>query len=418
MPYDPAEATRPPAARPPLAPTPRRHGPRRDHLDPRGARFLDPGTAVRFDGQRLQPTAYAGAGLLVRPGPDGAVDPEVLEALRAAAATEGWAIEVDPVDAALVELARRAGLLGGHASPLVVRVALVRHGGRPPAAHRSRRLAGPPATTGPASTRSRRGAVQLQHLLTTAAEARRRCRRGRHADVGRTSPARGPTRTSPTPTSRTRRPPAPTSRTRTSPTPPGPRRPRRRPSTRSRAGAGGRPCGGSGRDRPGWSDAQLGGRRRPVVAVLDTGTGRHPWLDDVVDRAPTCGRLPIGLTDPATDLERLGVVTGGLTGSLDIEAGHGTFIAGLVHQRCPDARILSVRVVQPDGVIDEYDVLQALDMLWVRQALALADGRAGRRSSTSCRSRSATTTRTRPTRRSTPSSSPRSRRSPGSACSS
>ena len=67
MPHDPAD----PPAHPLLAPTPRRHGPRRDHLDPRGARFLDPASALRFDGETLQPTAYAGDELLVRPGRDG-----------------------------------------------------------------------------------------------------------------------------------------------------------------------------------------------------------------------------------------------------------------------------------------------------------------------------------------------------------
>jgi subtilisin family serine protease len=119
-------------------------------------------------------------------------------------------------------------------------------------------------------------------------------------------------------------------------------------------------------------DKDLRGARRPVVAVLDTGTGTHPWLTDkVVDRAPTCAYLRIGLTDPATDIEQTGVGTGQLTGSLDIEAGHGTFIAGLVHQRCPDAKILSIRVVQTDGVVSEYDLLQAVNMLWLRQKLAL-----------------------------------------------
>ncbi|MBM9539240.1 hypothetical protein, partial [Desulfobulbus alkaliphilus] len=118
----------------PLTRTPRRHGPRRDHLDPRGARFLDPGTAPRFDGQDLEPTAYAGAGLLVRPGDDGEVEPEVLEALRSAATAEGWTLVVDEVDRQLVEMVRAAGALHSRlhpalpdrVNPLVVRASLVR----------------------------------------------------------------------------------------------------------------------------------------------------------------------------------------------------------------------------------------------------------------------------------------------------
>lgn len=364
MSYDPAAANRP-TARPPVARTPRRHGPRRDHLDPRGARFLDPGTASRFEGQHLQPTAYAGAGLLVRPGDDGEIDPEVLEALLAATEAEDWALEIDPVDRRLVELAGRAGVLRGGSNPLVVRASLV----RPVGDHRPR----PAPDAWPVLQRyrttvgaERYGAVQLQHLLTTAAAGTD----GRgmapapyvaHAPTSNPYVAHAPQ-------------PAPYVAHPYVAHPTG--------SSASGATAEYAQPGWGGRAPVCWvgpaptrrDAAGLGGRRRPVVAVLDTGTGRHPWLDRVVDRAPTCGPFRIGLVDPATDIERLGVVTGTLTGSLDIEAGHGTFIAGLVHQRCPDATILSVRVVQPDGVIDEYDVLSALNMLWVRQALALAEG--------------------------------------------
>ena len=167
MPYDPSDAHAP-TARQPLAPIPRRHGPRRDHLDPRGARFLDPGTALRFAGQRLQTTAYQGTGLLVRPTPDGRVEPEVLDALRSAAETEGWALEVDEVDRSMVDLARRAGVLGGPVSPLVVRVGLVRREGdqQPRTAPGAWPVLQRYRT---AVDASRRGAVQLQHLLTTAA---------------------------------------------------------------------------------------------------------------------------------------------------------------------------------------------------------------------------------------------------------
>ena len=373
MPYDPADAIRPPA-RPPLAPTPRRHGPRRDHLDPRGARFLDPTRALTFPGQRLQTTAYQGAGLLVRPGPDGKVDPEVLAALRSAAAKEGWGLEVDPVDTALVDLARRADVLSEHASPLVVRVRLVRR--EDDDEPRTTPDAWPVLQRYRASTDvARWGAVQLQHLLTTAVGNGNGDGEGHGIRTGYYVAH------APQPNYYVAHAPQPNYYVAHAPDPDYyVAHPVGSPSSAATAeyaqpGSGGRvPVRWVGPRPPRVPESQLGERRRPVVAVLDTGTGRHPWLDDVVDRTPTCGPLRIGLTDPETDFERRGVVTGALTGSLDIEAGHGTFIAGLVHQRCPDARILSIRVVQPDGVIDEYDILQALNMLWVRQALALAEG--------------------------------------------
>ena len=369
MPSEHAEPDRP---LPHLAPTPRRHGPRRDHLDPRNGRFLDPGRAVRFDGETLQPTAYAGDQLLVRPGRDGTIDPEVREALQTAAAPD--VLHVEDVDGDLAELAGRAGLLDTEDHPLVLRVRLRRADDDEPrdpvdawrVLQRFRRL-----------VRGRHGAgtVSLMHLLTTGGVD-----------------------------------PAPYVAYGIAPKPyvaygvggnpyvaygaqPNPyvayaSRPDPYVAYPAGAGQGGVTAeyaqpGSGGRMPVTWlgprparrSDEDLDGVRRPVVAVLDTGTGVHPWLDDVVEREPLCGGVPIGLTEVETDVERRGVVSGRQTGSLDIEAGHGTFIAGLVHQRCPDARILSVRVVQPDGVVDEYDLLLALAMLWVRQVLALRENR-------------------------------------------
>jgi hypothetical protein len=369
MPSEHAEPDRP---LPHLAPTPRRHGPRRDHLDPRNGRFLDPARAPRFDGETLQPTAYAGDQLLVRPGRDGTIDPEVREALDVAAAPD--VVGVETVDAELADLAARAGLLESDEHPLVLRVRLRRPEGddepRDPAdawrvLQRFRGL-----------MRGRPGvrAVALMHLLTTGgvdpapyvaygiapkpyvaygvggnpyvaygAQPAPYVAYGSRPDpyVAYAGAAQGGVT-----------------------------------AEYAQPGSGGRmPVTWLGPRPARRREDELDGARRPVVAVLDTGTGQHPWLDDVVERNPRCGTLPIGLTDPETDVERRGVVSGRLTGSLDIEAGHGTFIAGLVHQRCPDARILSVRVVQPDGVVDEYDLLLALAMLWVRQALALREGR-------------------------------------------
>jgi subtilisin family serine protease len=80
-----------------------------------------------------------------------------------------------------------------------------------------------------------------------------------------------------------------------------------------------------------------------VVAVLDTGCYPHFWFDGVVNTKTKLDKHPIGLTDPRTDPELHGDLTGPFDGSVDRIAGHGTFITGLVHQACPDAEILAWR---------------------------------------------------------------------------
>jgi subtilisin family serine protease len=85
--------------------------------------------------------------------------------------------------------------------------------------------------------------------------------------------------------------------------------------------------------------------------------------------------LPIGLTDPSTDGEVTGTLNDPLEGTLDSDAGHGTFIAGLIRQTCPDADILAVRIMYSDGVVEEGDLLAAVNRLLFRQELAILDGR-------------------------------------------
>ena len=115
--------------------------------------------------------------------------------------------------------------------------------------------------------------------------------------------------------------------------------------------------------------------RRPVVAVLDTGVGQHDWLrePDVTVGATVAGKA-IGLGRDVPQAELTGVVTDALLGGLDRDAGHGTFIAGIVRQICPDARVLAIRVMPSDGVVDEHQLTIALNMLLVRQARAQLTG--------------------------------------------
>lgn len=112
-----------------------------------------------------------------------------------------------------------------------------------------------------------------------------------------------------------------------------------------------------------WAAAD--GTLRPVVAVVDTGVGRHPWFDgpaQVVARGVLLDGAPIGTYD---DREPDGDAPAASTaeGTIGTFSGHGTFIAGVVHQRCPDAVILPVRVCGPTGESSEWDVARSLERL-------------------------------------------------------
>lgn len=123
-----------------------------------------------------------------------------------------------------------------------------------------------------------------------------------------------------------------------------------------------------------WVTAE--GFRRPSVALVDTGVGTHPWFgtyvpgepsdrpDSVVVRDATLDDTPIG-TFPvpridSEDAEYGGMSKDPLTGPLDPVAGHGTFQAGIVHQLCPDAVLLSVRAFGGSGDVPEWEVLHTL----------------------------------------------------------
>jgi subtilisin family serine protease len=107
-----------------------------------------------------------------------------------------------------------------------------------------------------------------------------------------------------------------------------------------------------------------------VVAVLDTGIGRHAWLgDDFVEHDVRVGRLPVGV-EVASAQAFLRGVDDELTGELAADAGHGTFIAGIVRQACPEALLLDVPTYGDDGQVGEAELLGALQRLALRQVLA------------------------------------------------
>jgi hypothetical protein len=110
--------------------------------------------------------------------------------------------------------------------------------------------------------------------------------------------------------------------------------------------------------------------RRPVVAVLDTPVREHRWLGD-------------GDGDDSfwRDARRVGVpwipnfdVPEESADGRLCAAGHGTFIAGMVRLLAPDARVLSVPVMDGDGVVDERLVLDALSWL-LKRVNGAGDGR-------------------------------------------
>jgi hypothetical protein len=141
--------------------------------------------------------------------------------------------------------------------------------------------------------------------------------------------------------------------------------------------------------------------RRPVIAVVDTGVRAHPWLnvaakpgggydtdpenngdgfidiDDDIQKAiwaegedaESSGDQPRQVIRHAWDTP---ITANPLIGELGAAEGHGTFIAGIVRQVVPDARVLAIRVMHSDDVVYEGDLICALSMLVNRIAVAQA----------------------------------------------
>ncbi|MEU5882215.1 S8 family serine peptidase [Spirillospora sp. NPDC047279] len=102
---------------------------------------------------------------------------------------------------------------------------------------------------------------------------------------------------------------------------------------------------------PAPAGAAAGDARRPVtVAVLDTGLSPHPWYEGTEWYAEQ--------RDEVTE-----VVDADLDFELDAQAGHGTFVAGVLLRHAPAARLRARRVIGGDGVGDEVDVIRALAWL-------------------------------------------------------
>jgi subtilisin family serine protease len=96
-----------------------------------------------------------------------------------------------------------------------------------------------------------------------------------------------------------------------------------------------------------------------TVAVLDTGITAHPWF---TERSWWAG----------VTADQLEIPDGDLDGSPDKQAGHGTFVVGVLLRRAPSARVLVRRLLSGDGVCDEVHLIEALHGL---RADAIASGR-------------------------------------------
>jgi subtilisin family serine protease len=85
------------------------------------------------------------------------------------------------------------------------------------------------------------------------------------------------------------------------------------------------------------------------VAVIDTGytCGVHPDMDD---RVTAVGRSS---GTPPLDAEPR-------DGQIDYEAGHGTFVAGMVLRHAPHAHVDVVEVLGPAGYATEHEIAQAV----------------------------------------------------------
>jgi hypothetical protein len=89
------------------------------------------------------------------------------------------------------------------------------------------------------------------------------------------------------------------------------------------------------------------------IAVLDTGlSSTHEWFPQETWEALD-GDIEDRL-DEDNDYE------------LDAQAGHGTFIAGVIRQHAPGAHLMVGRILGSDGVCDELDLIKALRALGER----------------------------------------------------
>ena len=115
--------------------------------------------------------------------------------------------------------------------------------------------------------------------------------------------------------------------------------------------------GEPGIEQPRWEPlpAHL---RRPVIALLDSGVRPHPRLPEHREDDPF-----LQVSDLLPEPWRSPVADGAGEPGIVPQEGHATFMAGLIRVVAPSARVLSLRVMGDDGVVNESTVVSALQWL-------------------------------------------------------
>jgi hypothetical protein len=96
----------------------------------------------------------------------------------------------------------------------------------------------------------------------------------------------------------------------------------------------------------------------PMVVVIDTGIDRgatdrsDSWLRRVTPNDANRDIDPLDVLDPYSNL--------GPDGRLDLGAGHGTFVAGVISQVEPSADVTMIRAIDTDGVCSEVQLAEAI----------------------------------------------------------
>jgi subtilisin family serine protease len=109
----------------------------------------------------------------------------------------------------------------------------------------------------------------------------------------------------------------------------------------------------------------LAGHIAPRVLILDTGlrtvdgdgtTVEHPYLTSAQLHSPWLQAAAAGAVDDEDEFDDDG------SGTLDFEAGHGTFITGIIQQICPDAEVHIAGVLSSFGDGDVANVIAAFEL--------------------------------------------------------
>jgi hypothetical protein len=89
---------------------------------------------------------------------------------------------------------------------------------------------------------------------------------------------------------------------------------------------------------------------RVRVAVVDTGIPNLPRTDGWLTDVPRT----------ADNIDELDVLPAGPDGLLDYQAGHGTFVAGVIQRVAPQAELHVYRAADSDGFATDHDIAEAI----------------------------------------------------------